>query len=98
VANRTAVDDAAIANSDSVADSRILDHRVGTNHAVAAQAGIPKQLDERLDDRVRADGYVRVDHASVGTEYGHAAGHQIACLLGAEQGIERCQFQASIDS
>ena len=75
---------------------RILDDRVRAHPAVGADLRRSQQLHEGLDDSIRADFYVGVDHAGFGIEDRHARGHQFLALVAAHFVVEFDQFSAGV--
>src|SRR5947209_10097571 len=78
IANAGLIDDAPVANQSVVADLAIAEHRIGPNPTFAPDSSVSEQLHERLDDRVSADLYLRIDDAGLRSEDRDAVRHEFA--------------------
>ena len=79
-----------------VANFGVDDHAVGTDAGVAADSGLAAQLNKRLDDSVRPDFDVAVNHARIRIENGDAIGHQLLALGQAHALVNVRQFGAGV--
>lgn len=83
-------------NEHAVADLRVGDHAVGTDTAIAADAGLAKDLHEGFDGGVGSNFNITVNHASLRIENGYALGHQSLAFCLAQAQVNFHQFGPSV--
>src|SRR6266700_4861641 len=90
--NASLIKHAAWPDGYTIADLRILHHRIRSDPAIGADASLAQQLHKWLYCRVHADFNFGVNHATPRIEYGHAFIHQLPAFVSPHFLIELDEF------